>query len=136
MVKVVKGSVMAQWAPAAAPTRSTSGRGSVTTPASAVAAAVSGEARNVRAPLPWRPSKLRLLVRDDVLARGALVAVHGDAHGAARLAPIGSGGPEDVGEALSLGLGLHLLRAGHDHDADALGDVAALEERGRLSAGR
>ena len=34
----------------------------MTTPASAVAAAVRGEARNVRAPLPWRPSKLRLLV--------------------------------------------------------------------------
>ena len=37
-------------------------RGSVTTPVIALAAAVSGEARNVRPPLPWRPSKLRLLV--------------------------------------------------------------------------
>ena len=37
-------------------------RGSATTPAIALAAAVSGEARNVRPPLPWRPSKLRLLV--------------------------------------------------------------------------
>ena len=37
-------------------------RGSLTTPLMALAAAVSGEARNVRPPLPWRPSKLRLLV--------------------------------------------------------------------------
>src|SRR5207342_2476175 len=37
-------------------------RGSATTPAIALAAAVSGEARNVRPPAPWRPSKLRLLV--------------------------------------------------------------------------
>ena len=37
-------------------------RGSATTPAIADAAAVSGEARKVRPPLPWRPSKLRLLV--------------------------------------------------------------------------
>src|SRR4029078_3667349 len=35
-------------------------RGSVTRPLLADAAAVSGEARNVRPPLPWRPSKLRL----------------------------------------------------------------------------
>src|SRR5579872_2175572 len=35
---------------------------SVTTPVTALAAAVSGLARNVRPPLPCRPSKLRLLV--------------------------------------------------------------------------
>ena len=35
---------------------------SVTTPVRALAAAVSGDARNVRPPLPCRPSKLRLLV--------------------------------------------------------------------------
>src|SRR5215210_164537 len=37
-------------------------RGSLTTPAIADAAAVSGEARRVRPPLPWRPSKLRFEV--------------------------------------------------------------------------
>ncbi len=37
-------------------------RTSVILPVIAAAAAVSGEARNVRPPLPWRPSKLRLLV--------------------------------------------------------------------------
>src|SRR5690606_20211170 len=49
-------------APTSMGVRSTNGRGSLTTPASAVAAAVRGDARNVRAPFPWRPSKLRLLV--------------------------------------------------------------------------
>ena len=37
-------------------------RTSAIAPVTAVAAAVSGLARNVRPPLPWRPSKLRLLV--------------------------------------------------------------------------
>src|ERR1039457_6268150 len=37
-------------------------RGSVTRPRTALAAAVSGLASSVRAPGPWRPSKLRLLV--------------------------------------------------------------------------
>src|ERR1700722_16218254 len=37
-------------------------RGSVTRPRTALAAAVSGLAGKVRAPWPWRPSKLRLLV--------------------------------------------------------------------------
>src|SRR4030095_16698582 len=37
-------------------------RGSEMRPATAAAAAVRGLASNVRAPLPWRPSKLRLLV--------------------------------------------------------------------------
>src|ERR1039457_4043029 len=36
--------------------------GSVILPRTALAAAVSGLASNVRAPTPWRPSKLRLLV--------------------------------------------------------------------------
>src|SRR5258708_2152983 len=35
---------------------------SVTTPVTALAAAVKGLAKNVLPPLPWRPSKLRLLV--------------------------------------------------------------------------
>jgi hypothetical protein len=65
-------------------------------------AAVSGLARKVRPPLPWRPSKLRFEVRNAVLAGLQLVAVHGDAHGAAGLAPFGAGGHEDLVEALRL----------------------------------
>ena len=86
-------------------------RGSVTRPAIADAAAVSGLARNVRPPLPWRPSKLRFEVLIAYWPGRQLVAVHRDAHRAARLAPLGAGRPEDLVEALALGLGLHLLRA-------------------------
>src|SRR5450631_2627300 len=39
---------------------------------------------------------------DRVLAGGQLVAVHGDAHRTARLAPLGAGRPEDLVEALVL----------------------------------
>src|SRR6202008_4387262 len=39
-----------------------SSRASVMRPVTAAAAAVRGLARNVRPPLPWRPSKFRLLV--------------------------------------------------------------------------
>ena len=105
-------------------------RGSVTTPLMAVAAAVSGEARKVRPPLPWRPSKLRLLVLTAYWPGLQLVAVHRDAHRAAGLAPVGAGGLEDVGQALALGLALHLVAAGHDHQRDAVGDLAVLERRG------
>src|SRR5262245_66630699 len=45
-------------------------RGSATRPSTALAAAVSGEAKSVRAPLPCRPSKFRLLVLTDVLPAG------------------------------------------------------------------
>ena len=86
-------------------------RGSATTPAIADAAAVSGEARNVRPPLPWRPSKFRLEVLTAYWP-GELVAVHGDAHRAAGLAPFGTGGPEHLVEPLALGLALHLVEPG------------------------
>ena len=49
------------------------------------------------------------------LADGQLVGVHGQAHRAARLAPVEAGGGEDLVEALGLGLVLHPERAGHDH---------------------
>src|SRR5688500_3080079 len=48
-------------------------RGSVTTPVTAAAAAVRGLASSVRPPLPWRPSKLRLLV-DTASCPGASVS--------------------------------------------------------------
>ena len=44
---------------AGAESKSGSVRGSVITPVSALAAAVRGEARKDRPPLPWRPSKFR-----------------------------------------------------------------------------
>ena len=75
---------------------------SVTTPVMALAAAVSGLARNVRPPLPCRPSKLRLLVETLYWPGCKLIAVHRDAHGAARLAPFAAGLAEDLAAALRL----------------------------------
>src|SRR5262249_21756753 len=43
----------------------TNSRGSVMAPRTADAAAVRGLASSVRAPTPWRPSKLRLLVLNE-----------------------------------------------------------------------
>src|SRR5258706_371224 len=68
---------------------------------------------------------------DRVLAGRQLVAVHRDAHRAAGLAPLRSGGPEDLVETLALGLSLHLVGAGDDHDPDAVRDVTVLEDRRR-----
>src|SRR6266699_3672154 len=45
-------------------------RGSATRPSTALAAAVNGDASNVRAPWPCRPSKFRLLVLTDVWPAG------------------------------------------------------------------
>src|SRR5690242_12497750 len=47
-----------------------------------------------------------------VLARRELVAVHRDAHRAARLTPFGPRGSEDVGQTLGFGLALDLVAAG------------------------
>src|SRR4051794_17119781 len=64
---------------------------------------------------------------DDVLARRALVAVHGDAHAAAGFAPLGACRAEDLVEAFALRLGLHLLRPRHHHHPPLVGDVAAAQ---------
>ena len=99
-------------------------------PAMAVAAATAGETRWVRPPRPCRPSKLRLLVDADALARRELVGVHGQAHRAARLPPVEAGGGEHPVEPLGLGLVLHGERAGHDEGAHAVLHLAALGHRG------
>ena len=105
-------------------------RGSATTPAIADAAAVSGEARNVRPPLPWRPSKFRF----DVLTAywpgdswSPFIAMHIEQPASRQSAPAAR---KISCEALALGLALHLVGAGHDHHPDAVGDVPALERRG------
>src|SRR3954447_14367829 len=73
-----------------------------------------------------------------VRGRGAALAgledvgVHAQAHRAARAAPVEAGSAEDLVEALGLGLGLHLHRAGDDHRIEVGGDLAALDRaRGR-----
>src|SRR5216117_784072 len=68
---------------------------------------------------------------DRVLPGRELVAVHRNAHRAAGLTPLGTGGPEDLVQALPLGLTLHLVGAGDDHHPDAVGDLAITEDFGR-----
>ena len=99
-------------------------------PATAVAAATPGETRWVRPPRPWRPSKLRFDVLARPLAGLELVGVHGQAHRAARLAPVEAGGPEHEVEALGLGLGLHGVAARHHH-GPLHRDGAAVDHGGR-----
>src|ERR1700756_44537 len=88
-------------------------------PAIAAAAAISGLTRWVRPPLPWRPSKLRLLVEGQrspggaAAAGGAGVGVEARPHRAARPPPVEAGVAEDLVEPLGLGLPLHLHRARH-----------------------
>ena len=106
-------------------------RGSATTPAIALAAAVSGEARNVRPPLPWRPSKLRLLVLTAYWpgwSWSPFMAMHIEQPASRQSAPAAlkiSARPS------RLGLALHLVGARDDHQPDAVGDVAVLEDAGR-----
>ena len=104
-------------------------RGSVTTPV--IADGGGGQRRGEERPPALALAALEVAVRgrDRVLAGRQLVAVHGDAHRAAGLAPFGAGRPEDVGEALVLGLLLHLLAARHDHHPDAVGDLPVAQDR-------
>ena len=84
-------------------------RGSVTTPVIADAAAVSGEARNVRPPLPWRPSKLRLRVLIAYWPGASwspFMAMHIEQPASRHSAPAAR---KISCEALALGLRLHLL---------------------------
>ena len=81
---------------------------------------MAGETRWVRPLKPWRPSKLRFEVEAQRSPGLEPVGVHGEAHRAARLAPLEAGGDEDLVEALGLGLLLHQAGARHDHGADAV----------------
>src|SRR5579883_1051623 len=67
---------------------------------------------------------------DAVFAGLELIAIHCDAHGAAGLAPVASGGAEDLVEAFGFGLAFDFHGAGNDHDADARVHLAAFENRG------
>ena len=71
--------------------------------------------------------------RGAALALGERVGVHPQAHRAARLAPFEAGAAEDIVQALGFGRGFDLLGAGDDHRADAVGDLAAVDDRGGLA---
>ena len=68
--------------------------------------------------------------RGAALAGLQYVAVHGDAHRAARLAPFEARIHKDFIEALGLGLGLHHAGARHHHGADAGRELLPLGDRG------
>ena len=78
-------------------------RTSVMQPPTAAAAAMAGLARCVRAPGPWRPSKLRFEVETHACAARRELAVRREAHRAARLTPLESGVAEHAIEAFRLG---------------------------------
>src|SRR5260221_8164158 len=69
-----------------------------------------GQGRGEERPATLALAALEIAVRraDRVLAGRQLIAVHRDAHRAARLAPFPPGGPENLPEALALGLPLPL----------------------------
>ena len=94
-------------------------RTSAMAPEIAAAAAIAGLARWVRARGPWRPTKLRLEVETLRWPGGTRLAVGGEAHRAAGLAPFEAGVDEELVEPLGLGLALDGLRARHDPGADA-----------------
>ncbi len=79
-----------------------------------------GGGHEVGAPAPALASlEVPVRGRRAALAHGELVGVHGQAHRAARLAPLEAGGDEDLVEPLGLGLGLHAVRPGHDEGPHA-----------------
>ena len=89
-------------------------------PSTAAAAAIWGLTRCVRPAAALAALEVAVRGRGAALARLQDVGVHSQAHRAAGLAPLEPGLPEDLVEALLLGLRLHLLRAGHDHRAHGL----------------
>ncbi len=84
-------------------------------------------------------TRARTLPADEVAVRGGDaslaarhdVAVHGDAHGASRLAPLEAGLAEHLVQAEALGGALHALRARHHDRADAVGDPPSGDDRRR-----
>lgn len=77
--------------------------------------------------------KIAVRSRGTSLAGRELIGVHGQAHAAAGLAPVGACRLEYLVQALGLGVALHHLRAGDDEHADVLGDLIALEIMSRRS---
>ena len=58
------------------------------------------------------------------------VGVHGEAHGTSGKAPLGTGGFEDLVEALFFGFFADFFGAGNDEDAYAVGDLFAVHDAG------
>src|SRR4051794_41704028 len=89
-----------------------------------------GRRGHLRADEVGAPAAALAALEVAVRGRGAALAgledvrVHAQAHRAAGRAPVEAGGPEDLVQALLLGLRAHLLGAGHDHRGHAGRDLA------------
>ena len=102
----------------------------MTSPRIADAAAVSGEARNVRPPLPWRPSKFRfevLIAYWPGDSWSPFIAMHIEQPASRHSAP--------AARKISLRPSRSASRftssePGHDHHPDAVGDLAVPEDLG------
>ena len=69
-----------------------------------------------------------------MLARAQLIGVHGQAHGAARLAPLEARFNEDFVQAFRFRLALHQARARYDHgQLDGIGHFVALRHFGSFA---
>jgi len=93
-------------------------------------AAVSGLASNVRAPMPWRPSKLRLLVLTEywpLETRSPFMPRHIEHPDSRHSAP---GVDEHSVQPLGLGVSLNLLRPGDHEHLHALGNLVSAKQAG------
>src|SRR5256885_5847821 len=85
-------------------------------------------------PAAWALPSFEIAVRGGraPFARSQDVGIHSETHRAARVAPLEPGVGEDAIEPLSLCIGLHPHRSGHDEPADAGPDVPTANDlRGR-----
>src|SRR5215471_6438380 len=71
--------------------------------------------------------------RSATLAGAEPVGIHGEAHGAARLAPVEAGSEKDLVKPFGLGLLLHQAGTGHDHGRDAGVDCPAVRDARSLA---
>src|SRR6476660_1229380 len=76
----------------------------------------SGEWTGEKCPtaLPLTPLEVPITGAHRAFSRGELVAVHGDAHRAARFAPFGARFLEDAIQPFRFRLALHVARSRHD----------------------
>src|ERR1035437_4458120 len=81
--------------------------------------------------LALAPLEVAVRGADAVLAGLQLIAVHGNAHRAAGLAPLGAGRAEDLIEALALSLLLNLLRSWDHEHSQPVRYLPPAQNRGR-----
>jgi hypothetical protein len=85
-------------------------------------------------PSAWSLATFKITVAcaDGILARGKPIAVHGDTHRAARLAPFRTCVGKYPVQAFGFRLSLDGLRAWHDQNSDAICDAPTRHDKRRL----